>query len=180
MDLTSSIPASMPATAATGLPAPEPSAPLPSDADLQAVIRRVLDEAGRSTGHPIRREELLLHLLNETEGLGQEALQAAGAKPERIRAELLRLMGHADEATRSREDRVPWPLSRWAVIAAGLSLIAYPLSLGPLLLLLEKFDLDRSAEGLLELFYFPIIWLYESVPWVKTFYDWYLNAIGLS
>jgi hypothetical protein len=195
MDLTPSIPSSMPAHCTVDSELSPLASPLPSGADpsgiqsagteptsaeIQATIRRIVDEVGTSTGRAIRPEDLLLHLLSDPEGLGQEALQAAGAKPQRVRAEFLRLMGHADDAARLPVERVPWPLARWAWIAVSLSLIGYPLSIGPMLLVANMLDLESSAGAALEIVYFPIIWLYDSIPLVEAFYDWYLKVIGYS
>lgn len=202
MDLTPSILSSMPDPATAGSQLSPPANPRssganprssgaepsgmqsagtePASAEIRAVIQRIVDEVGKTTGRAVRPEDLLLHLLSNPEGLGQEALQAAGANPRRVRAELLRLMGHADDVAQQPLERVPWPPGRWAWIAISLSLIGYPLSIGPVLLVAEIFDLESSAEAALEIVYFPIIWLYDTIPLVEAFYDWYLKVIGYS
>ncbi len=180
MDLTPSLPSS---PAGNALPlSPDASSIERSESEIRAAIQRVLDETTKSTGKPIRSEDLLAHLLREPGSLGREALLAAGVTPERLRAELLRLAGHPDDAQPGRPtgEHLPWPVSRWACLAVLVSVIAYPLSIGPVLLMADRFDMGPSVEGALEIVYFPIIWLYDAVPWVKVFYDWYLETIGFS
>lgn len=186
MDLTPSLPAVADPSAMVPVPVPIPvpdlSAAGRSESEIRMALQRVLAEAGRATGRPIRSDDLLAHLLSEPGPLGQEALQAVGVKPERLRAELLRLAGHPEETEGERLPRecVPWPLSRWAWIAVTVSFFAYPLSVGPVLFVADWLDLESSMEGTIELVYFPIIWLHQSVPWVESFYDWYLRVIGVS
>ena len=180
MDLTPSLPSSL--TENTAPHSPDAASTEQTDSEIRAAIQRVLDEATKSAGKPIRPDDLLAHLLREPGPLGREALLAAGVTPEPLRAELLRLAGHPDDAPGNRPtaERVPWPISRWACIAVLVSFIAYPLSIGPVLLMANRLGAEPSMEGTLQIVYFPIIWLYEAVPWVEAFYDWYLKAIGYS
>ena len=180
MDLTPSLPSSLAETAG-----PQPTnhaAAMRAEPDIRAAIQRVLDEATSSAGKPIGPDDLLAHLLREPGPLSRDALAATGVTPERLRAELLRLAGHPEDAQEdgTPKDRAPWPLSRWAWILVMVSSIAYPLSVGPVLLMMERLDLERTLEGPVEVVYLPIIWLYGAVPWVEAFYDWYLKAIGCS
>lgn len=178
MELTPTLPSSLPE--AVSPPAPDSSAAGRSESEIRAAIQRVLDETERSTGRPIQPDDLLAHLLNEPGPLGRDALQAVGVKPERLRAELRRLAGHSDDnpAGRLSKERVPWPVSRWAGILVTVSFVTYPLSIGPVLLFAQWFNLESSIEGTIAIVYFPIVWLYEAVPLVEAFYDWYLKVIG--
>jgi len=56
-------------------------------------------------------------------------------------------------------------------------LLLYVLSLGPVLLIINKSGADPLP--VLTTVYAPLIALYEHVPAVQSFYDWYFHAWGL-
>lgn len=158
-----------------------PAATIPaSDPKWQVLLDQALMEIARQTGEPAGRvrDELLLSLLEHPGELGDEALRQLGPKPHRLREELLRLMGRGTGDLRT--ERTHWPLLRWAWITAVLSVGSYPISVGPVLSCLKGLGLEDSLSPVLQMIYAPLEWLYESSPWVKAFYDWYLPIFGLS
>lgn len=181
-------------TATPALPAlPEAPKTLPSAATLpasdprwQALLDRVLDEIARQSGEPGSpaqergpgRDELLLCLLERPGELGEEALRHLGPKSQRLREELLRLMGRGGE--NPRPERTNWPLLRWAWITAVVGVVSYPFSVGPVAFCMERLGLENAVNPTFKIVYFPLVWLYDTVPWVHAFYDWYLPFFELS
>jgi len=161
-------------------PAAAPVAQPPaSDTEMQALVDRVLEEVRQRTGKPTGRDELLLHLLDHPGHLGQEALRHLGARSQRLRDELQRLTGAAGDLPAARPERTPWPLGRWVWVAAAISVVSYPLSVGPVLVCLQALGVEDDVTPAFEMLYAPLIWLYDSVPWVEAFYDWYMKFFGI-
>jgi hypothetical protein len=77
-------------------------------------------------------------------------------------------------------DSEPEPRNRrwiWYWLVAT-SLIAYPLSVGPVHWIYRK-SFVAPPPYALQLFYKPLEWLYETIPLVKTLYDKYFEFLGV-
>lgn len=58
-------------------------------------------------------------------------------------------------------------------------LVGYPLSVGPIILLENKYPpIIAAIEPALEVTYAPIVYLYENSELARDFYDWYLPLWG--
>ena len=162
-----------------GLKSTSPAGALSTpDPKWQALLDQALLEIARQTGEPVGRvrDELLVGLLERPGELGEEAMRHLGPRSQRLREELLRLMGRGDSSA-GRPDRAPWSLVRCAWIAAIAGVASYPLSVGPVIYGLQRFGIDDAT--VVEFVYAPLQWLYDAVPWVHAFYDWYLPFFGV-
>ncbi len=71
----------------------EQMAPLPFTPQAKAVLERAM-EASRSLGHHyIEHMHLLLGVIGDTDSIATEVLTSLGATPERVRSEILELVG---------------------------------------------------------------------------------------
>jgi hypothetical protein len=82
-----------------------------------------------------------------------------------------------DEAAPDAPSRSP--LRWWIALAVCLFLVGYPLSVGPIVFLDDKFPkMIDPLEPALEAAYAPLGYLYENSQVVRDFYDWYLPWWG--
>jgi len=65
----------------------------------------------------------------------------------------------------------------WFGVWALVVLLVYVLSPGPVLLIISKTGKDPLP--VVTTVYAPLIALYEYVPVVQAFYDWYFRLLGL-
>ena len=63
----------------------------------------------------------------------------------------------------------------WWLVAAFALLIAYPLSIGPLVYLTEKDHIPEEAEDTLSIIYAPILWLMDSSEQVSAGMEVYIG-----
>ena len=75
-------------------------------------------------------------------------------------------------------------LTSLVVFGFAILAVGYPLSYGPLCLLLDAGFLHEDDLVLMDVLatvYAPLVWCQENVEWVSAFYDWYLfDLLGFS
>ena len=63
----------------------------------------------------------------------------------------------------------------WIALVVCLFLVGYPLSVGPVTLLVEEYQcMPNAAIPLMNAVYAPIIFLHGKSALVRDFYDWYM------
>jgi len=72
----------------------------------------------------------------------------------------------------------PRVLRPWLFALVGL-FAGYPLSVAPVAWICQKLDPGGTSTDFVRMAYLPIKFLYDSVPFVRVFYDWYLGLFGV-
>ncbi len=76
-------------------------------------------------------------------------------------------IAHAEARQRRRR--------RWLVASAAVvTLVGYPLSVGPLTVVYDSGFCPPFLHRLLEAYFVPLEWAYMNSEWVAVFYNWYL------
>ena len=74
----------------------------------------------------------------------------------------------------SDEPKRPKPGAVVVITMAILLPILYILSVGPVILIVDVTDTEQELEPVLEVFYFPVIWLHEKTP-LRGPLNWYVE-----
>ncbi|MAG95053.1 MAG: hypothetical protein CMJ48_15110 [Planctomycetaceae bacterium] len=61
----------------------------------------------------------------------------------------------------------------WVAVVVLLLLVAYPLSIGPVIWCLDTGRLPQSSVPAWEVFYAPVLWAWKNVPAAEHVLDWY-------
>lgn len=69
-------------------------------------------------------------------------------------------------------------LRPWHLALTG-GLVGYPLSVAPVAWICRMIDPTMQFTAWLRLVYAPIKALYEAIPFVREFYDWYFSLFGV-
>lgn len=71
---------------------------------------------------------------------------------------------------------MPWRWNRWiGILAVPLMLVAYPLSVGPVVWLYEKGYMSDSLAETVSMAYLPVTLAAESSPAAEYALNWYLE-----
>ena len=71
------------------------------------------------------------------------------------------------------------PLLRPWFITLLAGLVGYPLSVAPVAWVCQKVDPGGTWSEYVRMGYLPLKFLYDTVPPVHAFYDWYLGLFGV-
>lgn len=66
----------------------------------------------------------------------------------------------------------------WQLAVIGV-FVGYPLSVGPVAWICLILDPTKQYIGYVQAAYVPIKFLYETLPPVRAFYNWYLGLFGV-
>lgn len=78
-----------------------------------------------------------------------------------------------DSEPEERRSIRPWHLALIGLVSG------YPLSVGPVAWICEILDPARQYTGFIRIAYEPVKFLYDRMPPVRLFYDWYLGLFGV-
>lgn len=76
------------------------------------------------------------------------------------------------------EPETPPFLRPWFVALLG-GFVGYPLSVAPVAWVCQKVDPAGTWTEYVRMGYLPLKFLYDTVPPVRLFYDWYLGLFGV-
>ncbi len=76
------------------------------------------------------------------------------------------------------EPELPSFLRPWFIALLG-AFVGYPLSVAPVAWVCQKVDPNGTWTEYIRMGYLPLKFLYDTLPPVRLFYDWYLGLFGV-